>query len=245
MTDRPKDTPTNPPLIRPAGGPGTHAPAKKKAPGGEFTEAEDTAVLAPSLAAAFLNCGVDRLHRGETNAAISDFAEAIKMDPTLARAWCLRGYAYTILLDFARAAADLSKALNVGLSGNHEDNAWLRLWVVRARTGQAPGVTKDLNAHFARRIDPPPAPWALRIASFLGGAVPEKEFLAEVDGHAPAASPERSCEAWYFAGEYRLVAGDRAGAKTAFEKSVSTHAKGISAWSAARAELMALISSRK
>ena len=62
---------------------------------------------------------------------------------------------------------------------------------------------------------------------------------------APAASPERSCEAWYFAAEHRLVSGDRAGARTAFERSVSTHSKGISAWSAARAELMALMSAKK
>jgi lipoprotein NlpI len=245
MNERPKDTPTNPPLIRPAAGSGTVPAAKKKSPGGEFTEAEDTAVLAPSLAAAFLNCGVDRLHRCETAAAISDFAEAIKIDPGLARAWCLRGYAHTISLDFTRALADLRKALEVGLSGNHEDNAWLRLWVVRARTGEVVAATRELNAHFAQRVDPPPAPWVLRIAAFLGGSVPEKEFLADIDGAAVAATAERSCEAWYFTGQKRLVAGDRPGAKLAFEKAVSTGAKVISAWSGARAELLNFHSAKK
>ena len=245
MDNRPKDTPTNPPLIRPAGGSGAVAPAKKKTPGGEFTEAEDTAVLAPSLAAAFLNCGVDRLHRGEAAPAISDFAEAIKIDPTLARAWCLRGYAYAISLDFTRALADLRKALDLGLSGNHEDNAWLRLWVVRARTGDAAGATKDLNAHFSRRVDPPPAQWVLRIAAFLGGSVPEKEFLAGLEGEAVVASAERSCEAWYFTGQKRLVAGDRPGAKISFEKSVAAGAKKISAWSGSRAELLSFHAVKK
>ncbi|KAF0245573.1 MAG: hypothetical protein FD180_1441 [Planctomycetota bacterium] len=245
MSDRPKDTPTNPPLIRSAGGPGPVAPVKKKSPGSEFTEGEDTAVLAPSLAAAFLNCGVDRLHRGESFAAISDFAEAIKIDPTLARAWCLRGYAHVINLDFARALADLRKALDVGLSGNHEDNAWLRLWVVRTRTGDAAAATKDLNAHFAQRVDPPPSAWVLRIAAFLGGSVPEKEFLAEIDGAGAAPSPERACEAWYFTGQKRLAAGDRPGAKNCFEKAIATTAKGISAWSGARSELLSFHAAKK
>ncbi|MEK7468521.1 MAG: tetratricopeptide repeat protein [Planctomycetota bacterium] len=245
MSERPKDTPTNPPLIRPAGGPGAVAPVKKKIPGGEFTEAEDTAVLAPSLAAAFLNCGVDRLHRGEASAAIGDFAEAIKIDPTLARAWCLRGYAYAISLDFTRSLADLRKALELGLSGNHEDNAWLRLWVVRARIGDVVLATKDLNGHFSKRVDPPPAQWVRRIAAFLGGSVPEKEFLADIEGEVIAASAERSCEAWYFAGQKRLVAGDRLGAKSAFERSVGAGAKAISAWSGSRAELLSFHTAKK
>ncbi|MCE9582665.1 MAG: hypothetical protein K8T20_09250 [Planctomycetes bacterium] len=245
MTERPKDTPTNPPLVRPASKPGPAAPARKAAPGGEFTEAEDTAVLAPSLAAAFLNCGVDRLHRGETAAAISDFAEAIKIDGALARAWCLRGYAQAIQLDWAKSVADLRKALALGLSPSHEDNAMLRLWVGRGRAGDAAAATKDLNSHFSKRVDPPPAPWVLRIAGFLGGSVPEKEFLEGMDGGAAPSSPERSCEGWYFAGEKRSVAGDRTGAKSAFEKAVATNAKGISAWSSARGELLALHAAKK
>lgn len=247
MTDRehPKDTPTNPPLVRPAGGPGPHAAradgARTKTPGGEFSEAEDTAILAPSLAAAFLNCGVDRLHRGETASAISDFAEAIKIDPGLARAWCLRGYAHSIRLDWPAAIADLKKALGLGLSSNHEDNAWLRFWVARMRSGDAV-ATKDLNAHFSKRVDPPPAVWVMRIAAFVGGSVPEKEFLAGMESGPPSA--ERNCEGWYFAGVKRLNGGDRPGAKLAFEKSVATGAKGISAWSCARAELLALIAGK-
>lgn len=240
MAERSKDSPTNPPLIRPSGG----AAPGRKLPGREFTEAEDTAVLAPSLAAAFLNCGVDRLHRGETDAAVSDFAEAIKIDPGLARAWCLRGYARLIQRDYESAASDLSRAISVGLSDTHEDNAWLRLWVALARNNQLPRATGDLNAHFRRRIDPPPAPWSLRVASFLGDSVPEGEFLAEVDGHAAQSSPEKSCEAWYFAGQKRLAKGDRPGARTAFEKAVATGAKGISAWSASRSELLGMIGSR-
>jgi tetratricopeptide (TPR) repeat protein len=244
MTERANDTPTNPPLVRPAKDAAPAAPARKTAPGGEFTEAEDTAVLAPSLAAAFLNCGVDRLHRNETAAAISDFAEAIKIDGGMARAWCLRGYAHAIQLDWPKSIADLRKALQLGLSPSHEDNASLRLWVGRARSGDA-AATKDINAHFARRIDPPPTPWVLRIAGFLGGSVPEKEFLQGMDGGEAPSSPERSCEGWYFAGEKRLVSGDKAGAKTAFERAVATNAKGISAWSSARGELLALIGAKK
>lgn len=244
MAERPNDSPTNPPLIRPSGGaPSAPAPGRKP-PGREFTEAEDTAVLAPSLAAAFLNCGVDRLHRGETDAAVSDFAEAIKIDPNLARAWCLRGYARLIQRNYENACSDLSRAISVGLSDTHEDNAWLRLWVALARTNQLARATGDLNAHFARRIDPPPAPWSLRIASFLGDSVPEGEFLAEVDGPAPHASPEKACEAWYFAGQKRLANGDRAGARAAFEKAVGSGAKGISAWSASRSELLGMIGAR-
>ena len=82
------------------------------------------------------------------------------------------------------------------------------------------------------------AAYAATIAAFLGGSVPEKEFLAGIEGEAVTATAERSCEAWYFTGQKRLLAGDRPGAKSAFEKAVATGAKVISAWSGARAELL-------
>jgi lipoprotein NlpI len=172
-------------------------------------------------------------------AAIGDFSEALKLDPELARAWCLRGYGHLIQLDFGRALSDFNRAIQLGLSTGHEDSARLRAWVARSRLGEINEATRDLKAHFEKRASGESTPWTLRIAAFLCGEVPEKEFLAGIEGAPAAAASYQACERWYFAGQKRRLTGDVVGARSAFENAVASNAKGVSAWSAARSEILA------
>lgn len=230
IPDSSGDTPTRPPQLRPGAGTPGHRPQ------GET----DTDVFGPSLSAAFLNCGIDRMQRGEAAASISDFDEAIRIDPTLARAWCLRGYARAMERDWQQAASDLLRSMEIGLTPQHEDSARLRLWVVQARLGDAAGASRSLREWFARRNTPTPAPWILRIANYLTGALPEHVFLDALRSQTTAGVEGRTCEAWYFVGEKRLSMGDTEGARGAFQKAVSCRAQGVSAWISARTALAGL-----
>jgi len=218
---------------KPSSGPSSRPP-------GDLADTKATAVLAPSLAAAFLNCGVDHLKEGLISAAVSDFDEAIRIDPTLARAWCLRGYAHIIRLAWPAALADILRALEIGLPVPFEDSARLRLWIARSRQGDPAAASRELNQYFSRRITPAPAAWTLRVAALLGDAIPENEFFESLPHISPPGSATYGCEAHYFAGMKRLVLGDRKGAARAFENALATGGRSVSAWACAQAELIVL-----
>jgi tetratricopeptide (TPR) repeat protein len=77
---------------------------------------EDMAVLAKSTlttAADYIQRGSARVHRGEQDAGIADFNEALKLDPKSATAYADRGLAEYWKSDFAGAAADADKALSI------------------------------------------------------------------------------------------------------------------------------------
>jgi lipoprotein NlpI len=245
MTEQRKDSPTRAPQVRPTSGPApvpgeVPTKAKPKLHTPEFGSPEDTAVLAPSLAAAFVNCGVDRLHQGQTAAAIADFDHAIKIDPDSGRAWCLRGYAHAMQMDWKKAERDIRRSLHAGLPQSHDDSARLRLWVARARGGAVEAATKELAEHFEKRSTPPVDAWVRRIADFIAERVPEDQFLGALQAQPACNGPDRACETWYFAGARRISRGDRVGAIAAFQNAVATNARDISAWACARAELLAL-----
>ena len=67
----------------------------------------------PTYAYAFNNRGIAYAKKGDTNRAIADYSESIRLDPKNANAFLNRGYVYAQRGDNDRAIADYSEAIRL------------------------------------------------------------------------------------------------------------------------------------
>ncbi len=221
---------------RPTGGEGK----KPGAPGGAVPGPDETAVLAPTLATTFYNCGIERQRRGQLRGAISDFSEALRLDPGHASAWCARGFAKSSLQEWRESLADLREGCRLGLPCHREDGVKLRIWIARARMGEIEDATGELRDSVLRRRNPPPAAWVLLVAGLFCESIDEAGFLVGAETTDPHRAAEIACEARYFAAMKRLVKGERDLAAGHLEACADTGARELDAWWAARQELAVL-----
>lgn len=211
-----------------------------RAPGGGLPDPDETAVLAPTLATTFYNCGIERQRRGQIRGAISDFSEAIRLDPGHASAWCARGFARSVLLDWRAAETDLRESCRLGLPIHRGDGVRLRIWVARARQGEREGASAELRDSVLRRGNPRPAGWILLVAGLLCDTIDEGGFLRGGVTANPQKSAEIECEARYFAAMRRLVAGEGEAAARHLAACEATGARELDVWWAAKQELASL-----
>ncbi len=82
----------------------------------------------------------------------------------------------------------------------------------------------------------PSADWVMSVAQFLQGAIDEAGLREAAKSGPEASRPARNCEAEFFIGQKKLVAGDTAGATENFKQAVATGANLMSAHRASRYE---------
>jgi tetratricopeptide (TPR) repeat protein len=94
------------------------------------------------LAIAFQNRGIAYLGKGDTDRAIQDYDQAIKLDPKYANAFNSRGIAYQAKGDNQRAIDDYGEAIRLDPRNANALNG--RCWV-RAALGQLQAALADCN----------------------------------------------------------------------------------------------------
>jgi lipoprotein NlpI len=117
-----------------------------------------------------------------------------------------------------------------------------RIWLIRTRLGQGADATPELAAYLKTREGEPDHDWELCVGHFLAGDTTQPDFMAqapktvvrETDG------PEHLCEAYYYSGMKRLLAGDKPGAADLFQKCIGTAQENFSEYTSAKAELKRL-----
>jgi hypothetical protein len=117
------------------------------------------------------------------------------------------------------------------------DAAEIRMFFARSRLGRGVTAKRQLLDYLQNRR------WKVnayeeRSLLFVAGEIPEKEYLDRIS------QPERECEAYFYAGTLRLIAGDVSVARDYFTRSVATNVSQYSEFMSARAELKALDSGR-
>lgn len=166
--------------------------------------------------------------------AIDDFSRSIKISPAFGPAFFGRGCAYYDRKMWKEAIADFVKACD--LDSSLRDYGHLRLWLIRARTGDRKGADEELGRYLKKRKR---GDWYTKITDFFTGALSEEE-LFKTDTQVEEEARARKCEAYYYAGMKRLIDGDKDKARDYFKKAIEVGATEITAHASAQAELEAL-----
>ncbi len=180
----------------------------------------------PAFASAYDNRGTVYLNVGDYTHALADLDEAIRLDPN--QGWSgVRGLVHFYAANYGASAADLSAVLPT--TG---DPARVMLWRYLARAHSAGAEAgPELEAN-AKNLKPADWPYAL-VEMFLGSRTPDAALAA-------ATNPSQVCEARFYAGEWRLLHGDRAAATDDFKTAVDTCPKTFVERAGAEAELKRL-----
>jgi lipoprotein NlpI len=222
-------------------------------------EFEHALELAPHDGAAYDSRGIVKQIMGDPEGAMKDFATSIKLDPTNTLAYRRRGEIYFASHRWTEALAEFRKSAEV--APIDQDFGRLFVWVVRTHLGETESANRELTEYFAKRPKHAAKDWTSRIISFVVGDVSEQDFWPPKDQTEPLsdvaaawyavdASQNRShgslprrlntgrvCEAWFYAGMKRLVAGDKTAANECFQRCVGTEEKTFVEYDLAKAEL--------
>jgi tetratricopeptide (TPR) repeat protein len=117
--------------------------------GGCSAVIQSTGKTTETLAVAFNNRGMAFRLKGEYERAITDYDQAIKLNPAFANAWNNRGIAYKHMGDVDRAIANYSEA--IWLSSNYTA-AFYNRGVALEQKGEYDRAIADFN--FVLRADP-------------------------------------------------------------------------------------------
>jgi lipoprotein NlpI len=211
----------------------------------------------------FYNRGSAYQHRGDYERAIQDYEQAIRLDPTSARAITSRGrvnhlkgnyeqaikdYDEAIVLDpdyqlafynrafarfdqglFTASVPDFARAVQLDPSRTYRV---LGLYLAKARAG---AVDRKGLANNAAQLNLTRWPGPV-VALFLGLISPQALIAAAQDPD-PTMQRERHCEAYFYAGEFYLIRGQRAAAVQMFQSAVATGVTSLFEHSSAKGEL--------
>lgn len=193
--------------------------------------------LDPSLFAGDLvRSGSEKGRKGDVEGALADYDRALELDPKNERAYQSRGYLCYDRHAWAEALADFRKAVELDPA---DDYSRFRIWLMRARLGEMAEATRELHDHLKTRQGKA-GDWAAKVGEFLVGQMNEADFLKASESTEGKVDKEQHCEAYFYIGTKRLIAGDRVGAKDCLAKCVATGVREFLEYQSAVAELKLL-----
>lgn len=217
----------------------------------------------PDSALAFNNRGSAFQHMGDYDRALQDYDRAIRLDGSFALAYNNRGRAHHLKEEYVEAIKDYGEA--IGIDSDHPlafynrglarfDQGFyiaavpdfvravqldpakpyrvLALYLAKARGGDP---DREMLATNASRLDLTQWPGPV-VNLYLGQATPQAVLNAAQDPD-PHVQRERQCEAYFYIGEYLLIANQKAEAARMFQAAVSTGVASLFEYASARAEL--------
>ena len=157
-------------------------------------------------------------------------------DTNFARGYYYRGVLKSLTNDWDGALADFQRCQSAP-DGRVRDDAAFQIWLVQTRTGERGKANQQLLAYCRNRTNGTPADWQMQIAKFLLNQISETDLFIAID--ASDTGREQS-EFWYYAGMKHLLAGEKAGARECFRKSLATRTRPCAIFFSAGAELSSL-----
>ncbi len=201
---------------------------------GAFADFDRLVALDPDDAEAYQLRGVSLVVMERYAAAQVDFSRAIALDPAYMAPVAARGFVRYWTGDYSAAVADFRAALDARPEGLK--TAFLYFALIRSGVpvAQARAELADRGAEIDRTRYPGIFP-----ALFLGEVSAEGMIAVAMrtGTHKPH---ENACEAYFYAGMERLLAGDREAARVWFEKSLATGVIRFDEVRGSRKELKAL-----
>ena len=97
-----------------------------------------------------------------------------------------------------------------------------------------------LSAYLEKRPDGSAGDWVNKIGTFLLGRIAEADFVAAANSPDTETDRDQHCEAWYYSGMKRQLAGDKKTAADYLRKCLATQETNYDEYAFAQAELKAL-----
>jgi tetratricopeptide (TPR) repeat protein len=209
---------------------------------GAIADGDQAVALDPKYVDGYFTRGLIRVCKGDWDGAIADDDRVIALNPKHAGAYDQRGMCRQDKGDLAGAIRDYQTCLS--LNPTSRDYPHFYLWLAQIQLDPKSDATAILSTYLSTRPPTRAGDWQSKIGDFLIGKINETDFLAAAHSEDPRIDRENHCEAWFYAGMKRLIAGDKPAAADAFRKCVATDEKPFSEWQSSQAELTALGSSR-
>jgi lipoprotein NlpI len=192
--------------------------------------------LEPTNDEAYEGRGIANQAKGNNDLAIADYTHAIELDPD-ANYYFNRSTAYVVNREWASALADVRRAREL----NKDDQDYpIEIWLVLAEQGQQEAAHKELADDTEQPSNEAPNDWTSKVTSFLLDKINQADFLAAAASPDTEKEHNQRCDAWFYAGVKRMLAGDKATAIDYFQKALATGAKTENEYEFAGAELKAL-----
>lgn len=200
------------------------------------------------------------------SAAIQDYDQALRMNPSYPEALNNRGTAFHSKGIYDRAIQDYTAAIKLDHSNpitfrsrgithfclGHFDEAekdlklaidldpsdsFSAIWLYLAQA-RRDGVSSVNFSTLASNLKL--AEWPGPVVRLFAGSLEPKDFLSSLDGSEAGNDTFRHCEALFFLGEYSLINGERAKAQQLFQSAVETRLTDDFEYTAALSELQRL-----
>ncbi len=190
--------------------------------------------LNPHDSSAYISRAFAKKSKGDLGGALADLTKSIELDPKNVAAYHSRGCLHYDIHEWTNALADFRKCLEVDAS---YDYSHFRIWLVRARLGEAEAASKELSTYLENRKTGKPDDWESNIMRFLTGQTTEAALYSAAAHKDTWKEALQYCEAYFYAGSKRLIGGDKSVAGDYFQKCIATDIKECMEYRSAVAEL--------
>lgn len=203
---------------------------------GAITEFDLAVQFDPDFGQAFDNLGSAKLRKGDLDGATANFEQALRINPRDYQALRGEGLCRYAKGDFSGAVSPLIVS---GELAPQATDGYLHLviWLARAGQGQLATANQELSAYLKNRRPASAHDWLSTIGAFLLGQIDESDFLAAANSGDPQTDRAQHCEAWFYAGMKRLLAGDKQVATNYFKNCLATQETAFDEYILAQAEL--------
>jgi lipoprotein NlpI len=194
----------------------------------------------PKLAAAYRERGNLKRDRGDLDGALADYHEAIQLQPHRFSVYLEIGIMEETRRNLEGAMKAYAQAAEQIPTGKPRDYIEFSIYLVRGQLGRTDEATSGLSTYLSHRQGPAASVWVTNVANFLIGKLTEDDFIASANAAEPWINEEHHCEAWYYTGMKRLLAGDKKTASDYFTRCLATNRTRFVEYVLARAELKSL-----
>lgn len=163
--------------------------------------------------------------------ALGELNHALELNPNIVPGYYVRGSANYLAHQWDAAVKDYRHFCELNLEFRTYPNFFI--WMIRSQQGKRDDADKELDAYLTsnrKRL----GPWEKKVGNFLLGHMSESDFLRTSNSNGA------QCEAWFYAGLKRELAGEKKVARDYLQKCVATGKKPAYEYGFAVAELKAL-----
>ena len=214
--------------------------AQKQQPEEAIRQFNEAARAQPNYVDAFFNRGHLEYLQGNLNQSEADFEQAGALVPDNPQPYLMRGVIKQRQGDFPSALANYRRFRALAPEDPVADNAMLYIWIIDNEQNQKSEADQELSSAMEKNWNAASGDWVSQTGRFLLGQINETDYLTAAASTDKSKDQGQHCEAWYFVGMKRLLAGDKNAAAAGFRASLATGKTDFFEYGFAQAQLNAL-----